>query len=234
MNRMRIVTRLLPLSVGAGCASFATVRSAEVTRGASFVTQASIASRPGDDAAWFFTLDCAQNCDRSIVSGDVGFAYGLGDSSDVPFTLGAGVNGTFPYLEGYAQLSQGKFPFGIGARAGIPLGWAMHELYGRLDIPLSPSARLLWNPGIVYLSGNSPNGENPGSFSAIAQGVGIQFGAGGFTFTPSAALVLGRGEHTSSGEQFGPTSRAFGTVAISIGFRNATWPMRNRRPRTPP
>ena len=233
MNRMPIVAGLLPLCVGAGCASFATVRSAEVTRGASIVTQASLAGRPGDDAAWFFNFDCASHCDRSIASGDVALAYGVDAGSDVPFSIGAGLNGTFPYLEGYAQLGRGKTPFGIGARAGIPLGWAMHELYGRLDLPLSPSARLLWNPGVVYLTGNSPNGENPGSFSAITQGIGIQFGAGGFTFTPSAALVWGRAEHTSSGEQFGPSSRAFGTVAISIGLRDVSWPSGTQRPRTP-
>lgn len=230
MNRMLIAAGLLPLCVGAGCASFATVRSAEVTPGASVVTQASLAGRPGDEASWFFSFDCAANCDRSIASSDVAFAYGVNDGSDVPFTIGAGLNGTFPYLESYVQLGRGRIPFGIGARAGIPIGWAMHEVYGRLDIPLSPSARLLWNPGFVYLTGNSPNGENPGSLNAIAQGVGIQFGAGNFTFTPSAALVWGRAEHVSYGEQFGPASRAFGTVAISIGFRPGHFPRRRLPP----
>src|SRR5215510_15366254 len=184
MNRSLIAARFLPLCVGAGCASFATVRSAEVTPGLAVATQASLAGRPGDDAAWFFILDCTNNCDRPIASGDVAMAYGVKSGSDVPFTIGAGLNGTFPYLEGYAQLGRGKIPFGIGARAGIPLDWAMHELYGRVDIPLSQWARLLWNPGVVYLTGNSPNGENPGSLTAISQGVGLQLGVGNFTFTP--------------------------------------------------
>ena len=230
MNRMLVAARFLPLCVGAGCASFATVRSAEVMPGLAFTTQASLAGRPGNDAAWFFTLDCTQNCDRPIASGDVAIAYGVGASADVPFTIGAGLNGTFPYLEGYAQLGQGKIPFGIGARAGIPTGWAMHELYGRVDIPLSASARVLWNPGVVYLTGNSPNGENPGSLTAITQGVGVQFGAGSFTFTPSTALVWARAEHTSYGEQVGPSSHVFGTAAISIGFSAASLP-RGRLPR---
>jgi hypothetical protein len=234
VNRVLVAVPLLALCVGGGCASFATVRSAEVTRGASIVTQASLAGRPGDEAAWFFNLDCASNCDRSIASGDIAVAYGVRTGSDVPFTIGAGLNGTFPYLEGYAQLGRGKIPFGIGARAGIPIGWAMHELYGRLDIPLSQSARLLWNPGVVYLAGNSPNGENPGSFSAIAQGVGIQFGSGNFTFTPSAAFVWARAEHNSYGEQFGPSSRGFATVAVSVGLRDAALRLPGRRLPTPP
>jgi len=209
---MLIAARLLPLCVGANCASFATVRSAEVAPGASIVTQASLAGRPGDDAAWFFTLDCAANCDRPIASGDVVFAYGVNAGSDMPFTIGAGLNGTFPYVEGYAQLGRGTIPFGIGARAGIPIGWAMHELYGRVDIPLSQSARVLWNPGVVYLVGNSPNGENPGSLTALTQGVGVQLGwaaspsrrrprwCGGARNTPATAskLVLRR---TCSGRQ---------------------------------
>lgn len=224
VTRVLLAAGLLPLWVVGGCASFATVRSAEVAPGLAFTTQASLAGRPGEDAAWFFTLDCAQNCDRPIASGDVGVAYGVKAGSDMPFTIGAGLNGTFPYLEGYAQLGQGKIPFGIGARAGIPLDWAMHELYGRVDIPVSQWARLLWNPGFVYLTGNSPNGENPGSLTAITQGVGVQFGAGNFTFTPSAALVWAHAEHTSYGERVGPSSHVFGTAAISIGFSAASLP----------
>jgi len=206
MNRSLIAARFLPLCVGAGCASFATVRSAEVTPGLAVATQASLAGRPGDDAAWFFILDCTNNCDRPIASGDVAMAYGVKSGSDVPFTIGAGLNGTFPYLEGYAQLGRGKIPFGIGARAGIPLDWAMHELYGRVDIPLSQWARLLWNPGVVYLTGNSPNGENPGSLTAISQGVGLQLGVGNFTFTPS----------------FGTSCFAVQTIALRISVRRSS------------
>src|SRR5262249_48394963 len=111
---------LVGLFAMGGCASFATVRSAEVTPGPAITTQASVAGRPGDDAAWFFSFDCASSCDHSIVSPDIAFAYGLNADSNVPLTVGAGLNGTFPYLEGYAQLGRGNIPFGIGARGGIP------------------------------------------------------------------------------------------------------------------
>ena len=69
--------------------------------------------------------------------------------------------------------------------------------------------------------------------ASITQAVGIQFGSGDFTITPSASLVWGRAEHTSYGAQFGPASRTFGTVAISVGYRDAGWHSA-RRPTTPP
>src|SRR4029078_7915499 len=137
-------TLLVGLITMGGCAAFTTVRSAEVTPGPAVTTQASMAGRPGDDAAWFFSFDCAASCDHAIMSTDIAFAYGMNVGSTIPFTFGGGLNGTFPYFEGYAQLGRGKIPFGIGARGGVPTGWAMDQLYGRLDVPLSASARLLW------------------------------------------------------------------------------------------
>lgn len=236
MKRMLIAAVLLPLCVGAGCASFATVRSAEVTPGLAVVVQASVASLPGGELA---QIECG-SCAAAPVSGDVAFAYGLNGGSHVPFTIGAGMTGTYPYLEGYAHLGRGKMPFGIGARAGIPPQPMMHELYGRLDIPLARWARVLWNPGVVYLSGHSsgtggffdPSGS--GWFIGTTQGVGIQFGAGNFTLTPSAALVFGRADQMTGRDRFGTPSRAFGTAALSIGLRDKSDPLPARRPPTTP
>ena len=200
------------------CTSFATVRSAEVRPGAALTVQASVASPPGDEAAWFWSADCAQNCNRTIPSADVVLAHGWSRRDARAFTLGAGVNGTHPYAEGYLQLgASARRPFGVGARVGLPVQrWTEHQLYGRLDLPLGTRTRLLWNPAVFYHTGNSPNGENPGTFVGLVQGLGLRLGAGSAAVTPSVAAVWGRAEHRSGDQRYGPASRLFGTAALSV------------------
>jgi len=221
-QRRRVFALALAANGAIGCTSFATVRSAEVSPGAAFTVQASVASPPGDEAAWFWAYDCADNCNHLIVGGDLVYAYGLATKSRLPFAVGLGVNGLLPYVEGYAQLNASRTrPFGVGVRAGIPVwSWSEHQIYGRLDVPLGAESRFLWNPAVLYHGGKAPNGNSPGSFVGIVQGFGIQFGTGSRVVTPSVALVWGRAQHRTGFFQSGPASRVFATAGISVGLRH--------------
>jgi hypothetical protein len=201
----------------AGCTSFATVRSAEVRPGPSLTTQASVTSPVGPVAGWLWSYDCAADCDHAIPSLDVTLAYGRRREETTPFAVGIGLNGTSGFAEGYVQLrSTERLPFGIGGRVGLPIGPAWeNQVYGRLDIPLGPSARLLWNPSVFHTSITSPNGANNGSFLGLVQGIGLEIGSGSVTVTPSVAVVWGRAEYHNP-EQHGPENRVFGTGALSM------------------
>lgn len=220
--RQSIAVAVAGSSVTLGCTSFSTVRSAAVTTGSAFTVQAAVSSPPGDVAAWFWSIDCAQECNHPVAGGDFTYAYGRGMASRQPYTIGAGLNGLLPYVEGYVQLDTSRTrPFGVGVRAGLPvLGAMQHQVYARYDVALSPGVRWLWNPGIVYHSGNSQNRENPGTFLGLVQGVGVAIGKGARVFTPSVALVWGRAERRSYGAKIGPESRLFGSAGLSVGFRH--------------
>lgn len=71
-----VVVLAASIFLAAGCASFATVRSAEVQPGPSLAVQASATTRPGDVAGWFWMHDCEQLCDDHVVGGDLGVTYG--------------------------------------------------------------------------------------------------------------------------------------------------------------
>lgn len=211
------VFAICALAAVTGCISFSTVRSAAVTRGLSTTIQAAVASPPGEQAMWFWSDECFR-CNSPIGGSDLALSYGFPNASGHPLALGLGLNGFYPYAEGYLQLgSSPNRPFGMGARLGLPLStWKNHQVYARLDIPLDSAVVLLWNPGLVYHAGNSPNGENPGAFVGFVQGVGVQLGTGSGVFTPSAALVIGRAHHRSGPELHGPEIRAFATAALSV------------------
>jgi hypothetical protein len=206
-------------TVAASCTSFTTVRSADVRPGPSLTAQVSMTTSPGPVAGWLWSFDCSENCDDSIKGLDVTFMYGRRKSTAAPHAVGFGLNGTFPFAEGYLQLRDSdRLPFGVGARVGIPFGpgW-QNGVYGRLDIPLASNAKLLWNPGLFHNSTSSPNGANHGWFVGVVQGVGLELGTGSITFTPSAALVWGRAEYENP-NQHGPEDRLFGTGALSVTF----------------
>lgn len=202
-----------------GCTSFATVRSAVVASGPSVVAQGALASPPGDAAGWFWSADCAQNCSHRVPGGDAGVAYGH-TGGRAPFTLGLGVNGVLPYLEGYVQLRHSDhLPAGVGARVGIPVGgWHQHQVYARVDVPVSRDVVLLWNPGVVYHTGASSNGENPGTFLGLVHAVGFQAGAGPIRLVPSVGVVWGRAERQSYGRTIGPETQVFGFGAVALQF----------------
>ena len=213
----------LCLAAVTGCTSFSTVRSAEVRPGRTMSVQASIAAPPGDDAAWFWSYDCAQGCDHAIPAVELSYEHGWQRSRGVGYSVGVGLSGVYAFAEAYVQLgsSRGR-PVGVGARVGNPfVSWRQHQVYGRVDVPLAPGRRLLLNPGLFYHSGRSPNGENPGSFLGLVQGVGIEFDYGAMSIRPAAAIVWGRAERTSFGQRYGPTTRAFGTASLGVSLHGA-------------
>jgi len=183
--------------------------------------QGAVASPPGDAAGWFWSVDCVEGCSRVIPGGDFAFAPGRVDSPR-PFTLGGGVNGVFPYVEGYVQLRRApRNPAGVGARIGVPIlrrWWHEHQLYARVDVPVGSDGVLLWNPGLVLHTGRSPNGENPGTFIGVVQAVGLQTGSGPSFLVPSAGVVLGRSQRRTHGERIGPETKVFGFASVSVRF----------------
>lgn len=222
---MRFVFAVFLLTVGigfAGCTSFSNVRSAEVQPGPSVGIHASVSTPPGPEAGWFWSYDCAEACDHPVVGADIGFTHGWlgGRFGSYPVTLGAGLNGTHPYAEGFVQTAEGARPFGLGARLGLPLsGWYEHQIYARYDVRLGPSTRLLVNPAVFVHHGRSPNGENPGSFIAFVQGVGFLMERERVSIVPGASLVVGQAERNSYGRRYGPAMSVFGTASLGITLR---------------
>jgi hypothetical protein len=219
VSAVGILAALHPLVIG--CTSFATVRSAEVHRGPSVGMQASMSTRPGDVGGWFWSYDCAQNCDHPVPGGDVGLTYGSPRRAGAgAFALGVGVSGMHPYIDGYVQLAAGRQPFGVGVRLGPPVtSWREHQLYARYDVRTG-GRRLLLNPALFIHEGRSPNGENPGSFVGFVQGVGLLQEGARVSWTPAVALVVGRAQRTSSGQQHGPVWSMFGAASLGVTFHS--------------
>lgn len=218
-----IVAALLPLLTG--CTSFATVRSAEIQPGPSVAIQASASTPPGDVAYWFWSYDCAQDCNYPVLGGDVGLTYGWArDEGSGAFALGVGLNGIHPYVDGYLQLGTGRRPFGVGARVGPLWNWREHQLYGRYDVPLSGTKRLLLNPALFIHEGRAANGQVPGSFIGFVQGIGLLLEGEHVTWTPAVALVAGRAQRNSYGEQFGPERSVFGAASLGVTFHRRRKP----------
>lgn len=204
------------------CTTFATVRSAEVTPGPSLGVQASYAGRPGPEAGWFWAFDCAQECDHPVWGVDLGLSYGWVGADTTrrpPVAVGVGVSGFSPYADGYVQLRRGRRPLGVGARVGLPIGsWMEHQLYARYDVPLGTSARVLLNPALFVHHGNSPNGQNPGTFVAFVQGVGVEVEGPYVSLMPSVALVAGHTRRSSYGRRVASGGTAFGTASLRVTF----------------
>ena len=222
----RFILRLvLPgaLLLASACTTFGSVRSAVVRPGASAEIAASVASPPGDAAAWFWSWDCADRCDHPVIGGDVGVTYGWRPASGLPRAVSAGVNGEYAYVDGYLQLRTGARPFGIGLRAGLPLtSWREHQLYARWDVPLRRDTRLLLDPAVMLHEGASPNGAIRGSFLGVLQGVGVQFEGEHVSWTPAVSIVAGRAARDGYGEQVGPVWRLFGTASIGVNVHRAS------------
>lgn len=206
--------------IASACTSFATVRSADIQPGPSLALHASASTPPGDVAAWFWSMDCVEACDHSVIGGDLGVTYGWKrNGARPPVAVGIGASGTIPYLDGYLQLGAGRRPFGVGARIGLPVwSWREHQLYGRYDVPLGGTTRLLLNPALFVHEGSSPNGASPGSFIGFVQGVGLSLEGEHVTWTPAAALVAGRAQRTSYGQPYGPVRSVFGTLSLGVAF----------------
>lgn len=212
---------LVPLA--AACTSFATVRSAEVLPGVSVAAQASKTTTVGDIPGWFWSYSCVDRCEHPVVGGDAGVTYGWPRrEGGTALAVSVGLSGVYPYIDLYSQLGRGRQPFGVGARVGLPVtSWREHQVYGRYDIPLGRSTRLLLNPAVFIHEGASPNGASRGSFLAFVQGIGVLFEGERVSWTPAVALVSGRARRTRYGEESGPVRSVFGAASIGVTFHGA-------------
>ena len=88
-----------------GCTSFTTVRSAEVRPGGRLDASLTLATPPGDAAAWFWAWDCPYRCNRALLSPGLALNHGVRpEAGGLPYELGVGMSGTYPFLQGYVQL----------------------------------------------------------------------------------------------------------------------------------
>lgn len=199
-----------------GCTTFAPVRSAEVAPGYSHDMGITLASAPGEEAAWFWSLECEVECDHAILSYGMSSSYGVVSDEGRAYELGAGLAGTYPYLHGFVQVRRGARPFGIGARIGLSVkGWREDALLAAYDIILGPADRLLFTSTVFRHGGNSPNGENPGSFLAFAQAIGLRHGTGRRRLTPSLGLAVGRVRRSSYGRRI---SAVTGLIVVGLSM----------------
>jgi hypothetical protein len=225
MDQLPLLRRvaLLFLALSGACASFSTVRPAVVSPGPSLIAQASLSTPAGDAASWFYSYECASECSQQIATGELGLAFGRIPSPSgggKPFTLGVGLNGFYPYAEGYLQLGRSADrPYGVGARVSVLGSWRQHQLYARVDRAIAPDVKLLWNPAILVHSGNSPNGANPGSIHALVNGFGLELGTGNVAFIPSISIVASRAQHSSYGREMEREQRVFATGSMGVILR---------------
>jgi hypothetical protein len=136
-----------------------------------------------------------------------------------------GLNGTNLYVEGYRQVrgptahGPGRTAIGVGGRAGVPgFHWSEHRDFARVDLKMAPGVTLLMNPGLLLNTGNSPNGENPGSFWAITQGFGLELRWDGTSWTPFMTWVGGWTRRTHWGETRPVTGTSFVVSGMSVTF----------------
>lgn len=215
MLQKRIAVAALVAS--AACTPFAAVQPAAVEPGLQVSFQAALTSPPGDDIGWFYSFDCEFECNHAIIAPDIGVHLAVDGENGPPVSIGGGIAGTYPYAEIYTQLGDSPDrPWGIGGRLGIPLmEWTEHRLYARFERPTGDRSLIL-NPTLYVLSGNSPNGQNPGTFLAFVQGVGLVDRRQRTTIIPALAAGVGRGWRDSYGEELGPFNTFFATASVSI------------------
>jgi hypothetical protein len=223
------LTILLPaLAVLPGCTAFSSVRSAEVHPGLSLSAQASTTTPPGEEAHWFWSLDCYR-CNDPVIGLDVELTHGTrrADGSGGN-EVSAGFNGLSPFVGGYVQLGKSeRSAYGVGGRVGLPfvISWSTSQIYARYDRILPSGDRLLLSPAVMLHAGNSPNGENPGYFVGLVQGIGMELEGTNVSFIPAASGVLGYGNRSSYGQSEGPFATTFATASVKVIFH---------RRRTPP
>jgi len=209
---------LLSALTTTGCTGFAMTRSAVVHPGPQVSAQYSKSTSPGADAGWFWGDEC-DPCTGDVVGIDANVGWALRDQTSAVFMLGVGLNGVYPYVEAYRQAAtaRGRRPFGFGARLGIPFGpWSEHQVYSRIDFPLSPSTTVLWNPGVMLHIRNRPDDQNSGHFIGLLQGFGLQWEKGAVSLVPAATYILGRTERTRAGARIGPSWKGFGTMSFGV------------------
>ena len=214
----RILARVAPLLLAGACTTFGSVRSAEVVRGPSLALQATLSIPPD---GWSATSDCATDCGLLMPGGDASVTLGTAAGS-TPVSVGAGISGVIPYLEGYAQLNRaGENPWGVGTRVGIPVApWTEYQLFARFDRPLDGERRLLLTPALYLHTGHARDDRERPTLLAFSQGVGLMYRRADYSVTPSVSLIAGRGERPGSTGQNERYTTVFGTASINVVFHN--------------
>jgi hypothetical protein len=142
------------------------------------------------------------------------------------FALTVGVNGTYPYADGYAQLSrQPRAAYGLGARIGIPIPagnqlWNAYAVYARLDRPLRRRQRLVLNPGVFYHTAHAHGWATRPSFVALVQGVGLLLEGNSVSLAPGLSVIAGRGQQPNYSRPFS-TVFAMASVTVTVHRRRA-------------
>ena len=215
---LRISALLAALALLSGC-TLSTVRSAEVYPGLSLNAQVSSTTPAGEDAGWFWSAgnQPVPGLYAELTLGNVSADGARGNE------LSAGLYAFSPFVGAYTQLGKNeRSAYCIGGRLGLPIiSWSSSQLYGRYDRLLAPGQRLLLNPAVVLHWGNSPNGENPGHFVGLVQGVGLEMEGKNVSFIPAASVVLMGGERSSYGESQGSFTTAFATASVAVVFHRA-------------
>lgn len=173
------------------CTGFASIRSAQVVPGNSFLVQAGASAPPGDLPGWMWSFDCADDCNHVIPGFEIGYGRGVVDSSRAwSFEGGLSLPLT-PYVEVYRQVGTRSRPRGIGIRVGAPLSDGGEPREYRIFYRTDPRPNLTSNTHLLVAAGRSPNGENSATFIALIQSVGW------LSYGPTSGFI--------SALSFGPT-----------------------------
>lgn len=208
---------VLVIVAGSACTTFVPVRPGAAQDGTSVHIRMTMATPPGDDAAWFWSFWCAHECDRAVGGVEVDAGHGTGGGQDTGWEFGGGFSGVFPYLRGHVELNGGERSVGVGGRFTLPVpNWRQDMAYVAYDLSSSDSKTEAYGTTTLFRhGGHSPNGVQRGSFWAIAQGFGFAIDG----FRPELALVIGR---TRRGALGGPTAFGYGpyreTTASTTAF----------------
>jgi hypothetical protein len=217
LSSIRWIAALGGIVSGSACTPFVAVHPAAVEPGVNISFQAALTTPPGDDAAWFWSFDCAFECNHVILAPDLGVHIATDEAFGLPLQVGVGMAGSSGYTEIYKQMGDAPGrPWGVGGRIGIPWAdWSEHRLFARFERPAGDHSLVL-NPTLYLYTGNSPNGQNPGTFVAFIQGFGLVDRRERTTVIPALAAGVGRGWRKQYGEEIGPFNTAFATASISI------------------
>lgn len=197
-----------------GCASFSSMRPADIKQGISFHIKGGLSNPPGRETYWFYDFgsDCPLCFSKPIAISEIGLNYGF-----KPYSLGVLMNGFVPQLELYRQLHEGdKSDYGFGGRLGIPIGWHSHQLYFVYHKKMNDHLKVMFNPGLFYHTGQSPNGANTGSLLFFTQGIGLAIESNYITFLPGVAFIGGKGELSISDEPKRRFNDFFMTFSLAL------------------
>ena len=186
------------MSLLTSCATFASVRPAQVTPGGELTFQASVSAPPGELPGWIWSLECAEGCNNPVAGLELGYGHGVSDSSRAWYAEGGLASPLTPYLEVYRQFGDRSRPKGLGVRAGAPvLGLGMYRAFYRTDLRPSLTA----NTHLVVATVRSPNRENTATFVALIQSFGLMKHGATSGFIPALSFGVTHTLRNRSGVQ---------------------------------